>query len=864
MSNATKLERTLQVRRCRSRHRGEAGLLSRWSFGLLTLSFLTMAIWPLAASVDDSGSKTKSHIAVLQSDASSFFEKARACQQLGESGTAEAVPVLAALLSDPKLSAYARSGLESIPDPSAAAALRDAATRLKGSLLAGVVNSLGVLRDAKAVDLLVRLASDPASGVVKEALLSLGNIGTPESIAPIEQVLKKGSEAELPEAAGAALLAADRQRAEGNLERAAVLYDLIRKGKVPTACVVGATRGAILARSKDRMAFLMEQLRSGEPAIRNAALLTIREIPDDTLADALNREARSAPAELQVPMLLAVADCHNAASIPIVAGLSKSPNPEVRKTALAVLGRLGPDAALAMVAVLQADPPAEQKAIVLAGLRGLEGAAVDDVFIRALVSATTPSVRIDLIRVLDGRGVSMAAPEILKQAMAADRSVSVAALSALRDLAGSEELPRLIVLAKSDADPAVSQAAENALAGICSRSGEQASDAVLKELNHATSSGERNCWIRVLGQAGYPQALPAIEAATSDPDPKVAENAIVQLGHWSDSTPIQALLRIMDSSSTPELRKRAIVAVLDLAATAAEDGRVPEVTVCTWVQRVNAVADSVEDKRRMLGVLGRLKTSDSFALLSPYLEDATLRTEAASGIIQIAPALVKGEKAAELKAALEKIASTVNNADLKDQSRKLAATIALPGPPVSLFDGKSLSGWEGDTKVWRVRDGLIVGGSLEGNPRNEFLATVRSYTNFLLRLEYKLVGTEGFVNSGVQFRSVRMTKPANEMNGYQADIGAGYSGCLYDESRRNKFLASANRETIQRLEKANEWNEYEIRAEGRRIQIRLNGELTIDYTEADESLPQWGLIGLQIHGGNKAEVSFRNITIREL
>src|SRR5215475_587302 len=85
--------------------------------------------------------KTKSLIAVLQSDAS-FYEKARACQRLGESGTREAVPVLAGLLRDPKLNAYARSGLEGISDPSSAAALGEAARTLKGPLLSGVVNSL--------------------------------------------------------------------------------------------------------------------------------------------------------------------------------------------------------------------------------------------------------------------------------------------------------------------------------------------------------------------------------------------------------------------------------------------------------------------------------------------------------------------------------------------------------------------------------------------------------------------------------------------------------------------------------------------------------------------------------------------------
>src|SRR5215471_15197725 len=136
----------------------------------------------------ESKEKTKELIEVLQSEAS-LFEKARACQQLGEVGTLEAVPALAELLSDPKLSAYARSGLEGIPGPSAAAALRDAAEKLKGPLLAGVVNSLGVLRDAQATDLLGRLATDPSSGVAPQALLALGNISTPTSIRLLKNAL---------------------------------------------------------------------------------------------------------------------------------------------------------------------------------------------------------------------------------------------------------------------------------------------------------------------------------------------------------------------------------------------------------------------------------------------------------------------------------------------------------------------------------------------------------------------------------------------------------------------------------------------------------------------------------------------------
>ena len=185
--------------------------------------------------------------------------------------------------------------------------------------------------------------------------------------------------------------------------------------------------------------------------------------------------------------------------------------------------------------------------------------------------------------------------------------------------------------------------------------------------------------------------------------------------------------------------------------------------------------------------------------------------------------------------------------------------------PVPLFDGKSFAGWEGETNsVWRIRDGAIVGGSLEGNPRNEFVATQKSYTNFHLRLEYKLVGTEGFVNGGVQFRSKRLANPPNEMSGFQADIGAGYSGCLYDESRRNQTLVMADTNLVARIERPGDWNSYEIVAQGPEIQISLNGQRTASWVERDRAIETEGVIALQIHGNNKAEISYRNITLEEL
>lgn len=199
------------------------------------------------------------------------------------------------------------------------------------------------------------------------------------------------------------------------------------------------------------------------------------------------------------------------------------------------------------------------------------------------------------------------------------------------------------------------------------------------------------------------------------------------------------------------------------------------------------------------------------------------------------------------------------------------ATLAIgqaqaPQKPVALFDGRSFAGWEGDIKgTWRIQDGAIVGGSQTAQvPRNEFLTTTRSFGDFVLRVRFRLVGTEGFINGGVQFRSRRLEKPAHEMTGYQADLGDEYWGSLYDESRRNKTLVVPAAKLIDEILKRGDWNDYEIRAEGPRIRLSINGRQTIDYTETDPAIPREGLIGLQIHGGGKAEAWYKDITIVEL
>ncbi len=181
---------------------------------------------------------------------------------------------------------------------------------------------------------------------------------------------------------------------------------------------------------------------------------------------------------------------------------------------------------------------------------------------------------------------------------------------------------------------------------------------------------------------------------------------------------------------------------------------------------------------------------------------------------------------------------------------------------VAIFNGNSLDGWEGSAEWFQVREGAIVAGSLEKRiPRNEFLCTKKEYGDFELRLKFKLIGRGA--NAGVQLRSRRIPNH-HEMRGYQADMGQGWWGCLYDESRRNRVLAGPDKAELAKVLKPDDWNEYRIRCQGRRIQLWINGWQTVDYTESDEQLEQRGLIGLQIHGGPPSEAWYKELLLEEL
>lgn len=187
--------------------------------------------------------------------------------------------------------------------------------------------------------------------------------------------------------------------------------------------------------------------------------------------------------------------------------------------------------------------------------------------------------------------------------------------------------------------------------------------------------------------------------------------------------------------------------------------------------------------------------------------------------------------------------------------------------PVVLFDGETLNGWTtvdpDDGHFWRVADGTIIGGDGQSLvPKNTYLSTVDTYENFEFRCLFRLSGDHatGFINSGIQYRSLVENR---DMIGYQADIGLGHWGDIYDEHRRG-LLVQGDLSTLRHILQEDGWNSYIIRVSGDRHELYINGVKTVDYLETDPNIPRSGVIALQLHSGGGALLEFKEITLTPL
>ena len=485
-------------------------------------------------------------IAVLKSDAP-LKDKADACEELARIGTRQAVPALAPLLANEQLSHMARFALEPIADPSVDEALRDALGKVKGRSLVGVISSLGVRKDAAAVEPLARFLADADPDVAQAAARALGRIGGAAVPALKSALAANSGPARLAVCEGVLRCAEALSGAD-----AAALYDGVRtQPDLPHQLRVAALRGAILSRGAKGLPLLVEALRTEVSVPAADAIRISTELPGAEVTQALAGELARAKEEKQILLLQALGCRGDATAAPALVPLARSGSVDLRIAALRSLVQLADQATLPVLAELVKDPNGDISSAALAGLIGFPRLEADVELVRLLKEAD-PKIRVAVIDAIGQRRVDWAVPVLLNQAGDADAGVANASLKVLGGLAGKADLVGVVHILLQGKTVA---AAEAALSAICSREPDRAlcTQALVPAL--AQVQGEpKLALLRVLGVIGNDQALAAVRSAAADADAAVKETAVRVLCDWPTMAVLPDLAEIARTSENEKFR----------------------------------------------------------------------------------------------------------------------------------------------------------------------------------------------------------------------------------------------------------------------------------------------------------------------
>jgi len=642
----------------------------------LAVSALTLSPAPTAADLDlgaPAAERQQKLIALVQSDAPAA-EKALALKQLAICGTADAVPALAGFLGSEQLATWARIALEVIPGPAPDEALRAALTTVQGRPLIGVINSIGVRRDEKAVYPLVTKLKHPRPEIASAAAIALGHIGSDSAARALEAALTEGPANLRSAVAEGCILCAERWLAEGKAAKAVALYDTVRKKDLPPQRAAEATRGAILARGPNGIPLLLEQLQSSNKSLYAIGLRTARELPGTQVTEALAAQLSQLSPERQSRVLLALADRSDDAVLPAVKAAAKEGSKETRVAALNVLQHVGNASCIPLlVDAATADDPAIAQAA-NASLAALHDSDADADLSRLLPQAQGKQRQV-LIEAASARRIESAVPMALRFATDPDPALRKAASDALGALAAAQEIAPMVDLLKA-ASPQDRSHLEPALLAISGRSGAASTPALMPLLSQADPS-LRIVGLHALAAVGGPQALAAVTGAIEDQDQGVQDDAVRTLATWPNNWPddsgiAQPLLALAKSERKPShqiLGLRGYLQYLQGTKQLKDPDKLAK------VNEVLPLLKSPEQKQLAAAVLGAIPTPGTLELLKTFTADPATTEAACSALTALAarnaPELSKEERRQALQTVLDKSKNEATRKRADEALRKM-------------------------------------------------------------------------------------------------------------------------------------------------------------------------------------------------
>ena len=598
---------------------------------IFPINVLVVSLLALAVTTARADNETN-QFAILHSDAS-VSKKWAACQRLRVIGTAKAVPEVAALLTDEKLSQAARQTLDGLPYPEVDAVLRDALGKTSGLLKAGIVDSMGWRGKPASLPLLIPLLSDADANVAAASATALGRMGGRKAIAALTTA-RNQSPAVVQAAAQASLLqCAERLREKNDKADATAIFRGLYNDKYPIGIRTAAWRGLALTDSAHQAELMVAALRGTDRALELAAIQLLRESNDRRLVRACAGQWDLLPAAAQS----AVCDAEvkqGADGLRVVRNASRSPHLAVRVAAWTALGNLNDLASIPALAKAAAAGDETERQAARDSLARLRGTGVSKALLSAVKPAAPPE-KVELLRALGARQDANATEVLLQNAAAGDEAVRRAALDSLREIAPPQALSPLLEIAAKAGSDELRQLALDALAAICQVSPDK--DATARTVVEAVGqlpAAEQGAFFDLLAGLGTPAALTAVQAASRSQDLDLAKQAVRALAQWPSAAPADALLDLAHTTTDTAL------STLALRGAIAVNGTEPEVSKrMAFLKKALEQARRPDEKKQALSQIGQIFTPEALAVAVSALADPDVTNEAALAVLDIAEKL---------------------------------------------------------------------------------------------------------------------------------------------------------------------------------------------------------------------------------
>ncbi len=765
-------------------------------------------------------------LATLQSSKTTTDGKMIILRRLLPSVISEkSVPVVAPLLLDAKLANDARGVLQQYPVASAEKALLAALAKRPRDpkIKIGLVQSLGLRRSPAAFapikEALYSDSCDP--NLMRTCITALGNLGTKPAGEHLLSI--KGFKAFKSTLCNARLIAADHLAAEGEKALAKKLAKQVLDGGLATASQkVSALQSLLKA---DGPAAVSEVVTAAKTSSRAKGLLgTMPAGKEYTVAfgDALvKHKALATPGMIEI--LTARED---AAAMPTIQkALAAKPGKADFAAAMKFVGQFGTKADLGWL-LKEHKAGNESASVALASL------SADGVNEELLAIAKTDA---SVISILVARNCKAILPMLIAQLKKpTDKNALKAAVSAVPQLAGDKEMPALIEALQANPKSAVTKV----VVAVAAKSGKTAG--LIGALDKSTPKAQGEI-LSALAQIGGKDALKTVKARMASKDETVADSATRALCTWSKTEAMGDLKALASTTKNTTYKVLATRQYLTLAATQIGRRGGNKANVAT-IGKILPLCARADEKRMAINLLGKCYCGESVALLKTLEKDKEVSKDAQSALKAVSKKY-KPKKSSKKSSAKNDAASST----APPTTAKVVAPVI--GKWVSLFDGKTLTGWErhGGKATYKVEDGAIVGTSCPRTP-NTFLCSTREYGDFALEYEYF---PHDHLNCGVQFRS-KIREKDDRVYGYQCEIdpsSRAWSAGVFGEASRG-WLNPVECPKAKAAYKPGEWNKVRIVCIGHSIRTYLNGVPVADMFDKGE---KEGIIGLQVHGvgGNK-------------